>query len=176
MLAARARRAPGQGGTATAARHQPGARRLVRGAARRLSLIRPVRTGRTSRRYGSATDDALARVNPRAPSFRARDERARGVYLRKWPPRARGGCNPWRRRRSGTRSSVPPRQSAATARGRACSGRARDGCQRMTTLRRARPRENPGPQCAFKMPMINVSCSLHCITQLAALFIDVQAE
>ena len=46
----------------------------------------------------------------------------------------------------------------------------------MTTLGRARPRDDPRPQCAFKMPMIDVSCSSHCITQLAALFIDVRAE
>ena len=59
-----------------------------------------------------------------------------------------------------------------SSRGRAAAG----GGQRMTTLRRARPRDDPGPQCAFKMPMIDVSCSSHCITQLAALFIDVRAE
>ena len=53
---------------------------------------------------------------------------------------------------------------------------ARGGRSWMTTLRRARPRDDPGPQCAFEVPMINVSCSSHCVSQLAALFIDVRAE
>ena len=35
---------------------------------------------------------------------------------------------------------------------------------------------SPRPQCAFKMPMIGAVCSSHCVSQLAALFIDVRAE
>ena len=46
------------------------------------------------------------------------------------------------------------------------------GCQRMTTLRRARPPADRRPQCAFKVSMIDVSCSSHYISELAPFFID----
>lgn len=38
------------------------------------------------------------------------------------------------------------------------------------------PGKNPGPQSAFKVSMINVSCNSHYFSQLAAFFIDARAE
>lgn len=45
------------------------------------------------------------------------------------------------------------------------------------TLRQAWPRVcSPGPQCAFNVSMISVSCNSHQFSQLAAFFIDARAE
>ena len=38
------------------------------------------------------------------------------------------------------------------------------------------PGMDPGPQGAFEMSMINVSCNSHYFSQLAAFFIDARAE
>lgn len=38
------------------------------------------------------------------------------------------------------------------------------------------PGMDPGPQDAFKVSMINVSCKSHYFSQLAAFFIDARAE
>lgn len=42
--------------------------------------------------------------------------------------------------------------------------------------RRGPGKELPGPQCAFEVSMINVSCNSHYFSQLAAFFIDARAE
>ena len=44
------------------------------------------------------------------------------------------------------------------------------------TLRRAWPREDPRPPCAFETSMLGVFCNSHEVTRLAALFIDARAE
>ena len=41
---------------------------------------------------------------------------------------------------------------------------------------RRSPGKNPGPQGAFEVSMINVSCNSHYFSQLAAFFIDARAE
>ena len=56
------------------------------------------------------------------------------------------------------------------------TAQARPAIDSKPTLRQAWPRDDPGPQYAFKMSMFNESCNSHYFTQMAALFIDTRAE
>ena len=115
-----------------------------------------------------------ASVSERTKAARACDTPSR----KSEPPRAAATTEterPFRTRRTSHDNRLAP--EAGEVRVGADAGRTGlFRCIRERLSDRRSPGRNPGPQDAFEVSMISVSCNSHQFSQLAAFFIDARAE
>ena len=128
------------------------------------------------------TGAAPPRRPPRAPRARSESSRTRGERAERALRRPRGlarsrahyGAGGSRRQDCGGETEASRAAGAVTPGRPEARRRPRLSCR--PTLRRAWPREDPRPPCAFETSMLGVFCNSHEFARLAALFIDARAE